>query len=226
MGRTETRRQITLEGPLYVDPPGGLDIESTFGRRGPLVVDVGAARARYLTRLAPCLPDVNFLGIEVSKKRVEAALKRLNRHDITNTRMMWGDARARVAEAIAPDSVAAFTVLFPDPWPKSSHAHRRLLHSHDMVNLLASRLQPSGVLLFKTDDAAYFEPALATFEACAELEHAEDLSVITEGFAPFSLAQEQPTYYETEWRRQGRSVYQAVFRKRASGLSTGAEAQQ
>ncbi|GIW72225.1 MAG: tRNA (guanine-N(7)-)-methyltransferase [Planctomycetota bacterium] len=212
--RTQQRREIILGGPLYLEPAGLLEPVAVFGRRAPLLVDVGAARARYFLNVAPQLPQVDFLGIEVSKKRVEAALARLARRGITNCRMVWGDATRVLAEHLAPGSAAAITVLFPDPWPKRRHARRRLLHRPEVVRLLAERLAPGGLLWFKTDDPAYFEEAQRRLAAEPLLAPADGLRVALPGLAPFDLDLPEPTYYEQLWQQQGRRIHGAAWRRR------------
>ncbi|MHC4390181.1 MAG: tRNA (guanosine(46)-N7)-methyltransferase TrmB [Planctomycetota bacterium] len=211
---TQERREITLGGPLYVEPssPGPLEAESIFGRSAPLVIDIGAARARYFLNVAPAMPEVNFLGIEVKKIRVEAALERLAKHGLTNCRMMHGNAIALITDHIAPASVTAITVMFPDPWPKKRHAKRRLFHQPAVAQLLASRLQPGGLLLFKSDNRGYFEEAVHCFAADPELTPCKDLTARVEGVAPVDLDRPEESYYETKWREEGRDSFVQGFR--------------
>lgn len=222
MGETETRREIVLEGPLYLDLAAGdpatkLDFERIFGRRAPVVVDIGAARARYFLNVAPHLPQVNFVGIEVAKKRVEAALAKLGARSLSNCRMAWGEARAFLRDRVPGGALAAATVLFPDPWPKKRHAKRRIFAQPPVADLIARAVAPGGLVLVKTDSAAYFEAILANFGADARFRQTADLAVALPGLAAFSLDRPEETKYEAEFREEGRAIYSTAFRRVAPG---------
>src|SRR5262249_47149919 len=55
-------------------------------------------------------------------------------------------------------------VHFPDPWFKKKHHKRRVL-TPEFLDLLATRLRPSGELHFMTDYAGYAESARELVEA-------------------------------------------------------------
>jgi tRNA (guanine-N7-)-methyltransferase len=213
MGETQVRREIVLEGPLFLSGEGPVDLERAFGRRAPVVLDIGAARARYFLNVAPHLAQVDFVGIEIAKKRVEAALAKLAQAGLSNCRMVWGHALEVLRERIAPGSVAAATVLFPDPWPKKRHAKRRIFAQAATADLIARAVAPGGLLLVKTDSASYFDAIAATFAARADFRAAPGLDVALPGLAPFSLDRPEETKYEAEFKDEGRPVYQAAFRR-------------
>ena len=218
---SQVRRMIRLEGPLYVDPEGVLDLEGAFGRPVPVLLDLGAARARYFITVGKGLPDVGFVGVEMRKKRVEAALARLAKHDITNCRMLWGFSERVLAEHFEDEQVAAISVMFPDPWPKKRHAKRRIYRRSDVLHLIARRLQPGGLFWFKTDVKSYLEEVEAALGAEPLLAMSSSATVRVAGSPPFSLLENpHETYYETKWRQEGRSFYQ-LFARRLSGTGDG-----
>jgi tRNA (guanine-N7-)-methyltransferase len=219
MGETQIRREITLGGPLLLTPEKGtlLDWTRVFGRAGPVLVDIGAARARYFLNVGPKIPDVGLVGIEISKKRVERALELLERAGLgARARMVWGNALVVIRDHVAPASVAAFTVLFPDPWPKKKHAERRIYRQPATVALLARRTAPGGLVLVKSDARAYFEGMRDAFAASPCFERSDDLVVRAEGTAPFSLDWPDETRYEEEWKKEGRAIHTAAFRRSAA----------
>ena len=70
-------------------------------------------------------------------------------------RNLWvhpGDAMPFLTERVAPGSLAAVHLFFPDPWPKQKHAKRRFVQQHTLT-LIAARLAPGGVLRIATDIA-------------------------------------------------------------------------
>jgi len=217
---TEQRRPIILRGPLYVEAAAGEPITCArlFGDDRPLVVDVGAARARLFLNIAGDLPDVGFLGIELRRKRVESALARLEKHGLHNCRMAAGNAVEVIAERLQEASVAAFTVLYPDPWPKKRHAKRRIYRSRETAWLFASRLRPGGLLLFKSDVASYFDETRATFEKTPGLVPTDRAVFSVAGGPPVDLDRPQETYYERKWLDEGRSLFRACFRRTDEAL--------
>ena len=106
---------------------------------------------------------------------------------------------------IAPDSLAAVHVFFPDPWHKKRHHKRRLIQP-PLVALLASRLMPGGLLHCATDWEPYAEQML-------EVLSVEPLLVNTApGYAP------KPDYrpltkFEARGLRLGHGVRDLVFRR-------------
>lgn len=215
MGETQVRREIILEGPLYLIPEGRLDFERVFGRRAPVLVDIGAARARYFLNIGPHLPELDLVGIEVARKRVESALEKLEQAGLgRRSRMVYGNAIQVLEQHVADGSVAAITVLFPDPWPKKRHAKRRIFAQPQTAALFARVLAPGGLLLVKTDAEPYFGPMRDNFRAAPAFEETADLTIRVPGLAEVSLDRPEETKYETMWKAEGRSIFQVAFRRR------------
>jgi tRNA (guanine-N7-)-methyltransferase len=214
LGETQVRREIVLSGPLYLEAAGPIDFAAVFGRRAPVVLDIGAARARYFLNVAPHVPQADFVGIEIAKKRVEAALAKLAAAGLSNCRMIRGHALDVLRDAIAPASVAAATILFPDPWPKKRHAKRRIFAQAGTAALLARAVAPGGLVHVKTDSASYFEAIAAALLADGRFAASPDLEVVLPGLARFSLDRPEETKYEAEFKEEGRAIYGAAFRRR------------
>ena len=104
-----------------------------------LAVEIGFGRGEFLMRLAADQPDVAFVGIEYSFKRVLKVARRLARTRLTNVRLVQAEGRQAVRELLEPASVEAFWINFPDPWPKARHAGRRIVQS-PFVSQMASRM--------------------------------------------------------------------------------------
>ena len=112
---------------------------------------------------------------------------------------------------IAPASLAAVHVFFPDPWPKARHHKRRLIRP-EVVKLIATRLAPGGLLHCATDWAHYALQMLTVISAEPQLENtagnvqlAEDIA-IARGFA------ERPAYRPlTKFERRGLGLGHGVW---------------
>jgi tRNA (guanine-N7-)-methyltransferase len=71
-------------------------------------------------------------------------------------------------DRIAPDSLAAVRIYFPDPWTKRRNFHRRLV-GPDVVAALTDRLRTGGRLHLATDIADYAEAIQRVCDAEARL---------------------------------------------------------
>ncbi len=117
--------------------------DAVFDRRAPLEVEIGSGKARFLVASARACPAHDFLGIERSLSYYRLCRERVDRASLSNARVLRADGRIFVETALAPASVRAFHVYFPDPWPKKKQKKRRLLDGI-FLELLASRLEPGG----------------------------------------------------------------------------------
>jgi tRNA (guanine-N7-)-methyltransferase len=206
MGTGQARALQTL-GPQFVLPfaAGLLDVQQAFGRSAPLIVEIGFGMGQATADIAAAQPNVNFLGLEVHEPGVGALLKRIGEDGLANVRIVQHDAVEVLQHMIAPASLAAVHVFFPDPWHKKRHHKRRLIQP-PFVALLASRLLPGGVLHCATDWQPYAEQMLEVLRAEPLLQNT------TDGFAP------KPDYrpltkFEARGLKLGHGVWDVVFRR-------------
>ncbi len=210
-GRIGSGQQRALDelGPRFVLPyrPEPIDPATVFGRRAPLVVEIGFGMGQATAQIAAAVPDHDFLGIEVHAPGVGALLRRIGEMGLTNLRIVQHDAVEVLQHMIAPASLAGVHVFFPDPWPKKRHHKRRLLQP-PFVALLAGRLAPGGVLHCATDWRPYAEQMLEVLSAEPRLVNTGD------GFAP-RPAHRPLTKFESRGLGLGHGVWDLLFTRRA-----------
>jgi tRNA (guanine-N7-)-methyltransferase len=208
MGSGQVRALAEL-APRYVlpfSPAAPFDAPRVFGRRAPLVVEIGFGMGLATAQIAAARPHDDFIGIEVHEPGVGALLQRIDEQQLGNLRIVQHDAVEVLRDMIAPNTLAAVHVFFPDPWPKKRHWKRRLIQA-PFVALLASRLASGGMLHCATDWQRYAEQML-------EVLSAEPLLTNTsEGYAP------RPDYrpltkFENRGLALGHSVWDLVFKRR------------
>jgi tRNA (guanine-N7-)-methyltransferase len=170
-----------------------------FGRRAPVVLEIGFGMGETTAEIAAAHPHVDFVGVEVHRPGVGALLRRVEAANLANVRVIRHDAVEVVGAMIAPDSLTGIHVYFPDPWPKKRHHKRRLLQA-PFVHALAQRLVKGGYLHVATDWAPYAEDVLAALAG-------EPLLV---NRAP-AYAERPPWRPQTKFERRGVALGHPVF---------------
>ena len=206
-GRVGSGQQRALAelGPRFVLPfaDAPLDAAAVFGRAAPLVVEIGFGMGQATAQIAEARPEVDFIGIEVHEAGVGALLREIGARGLANVRIVRHDAVEVLQRMVAPDSLAAVHLFFPDPWPKKRHHKRRLIQPA-FAALLASRLAPGGRLHCATDWRDYAEQMLAVLNECPALANTAD------GFAP-RPGTRPLTKFEARGLKLGHGVWDLVF---------------
>ncbi len=193
-----------------VDAPG-FDLADRFGRRAPLVVEIGSGNGEATAALAAARPDLDVLAFEVWRPGVAETFLRLEDAGVSNVRLLSVDAVWSLEHLIGPGSIRELWTFFPDPWPKKRH-HRRRLVNPAFAHLAATRLEPGARWRLATDwpdYAAQMARVLAAEPLLAD-EH--------DGAAP--RWEERPlTKFERRGLRAGRPVTDLCFRRRGEAAS-------
>lgn len=129
---------------------GSFDWPTHFGRSAPRVFEIGFGMGETTAAIAAANPQSDYLGCEVYPAGVGGLLVRIGQQQLTNIRICHYDAVLVLTHMIAPDSLDAVHVYFPDPWRKKRHHKRRLIQP-PLVELVRSRLKPGGYLHCATD---------------------------------------------------------------------------
>lgn len=136
-----------------------LDTIALFGREAPVVLEIGSGMGDTTAAMAAADPGRDYLAVEVHLPGIAHLLTLIDDAGLTNVRVAHGDALDLVRRVVAPDSLDAVHVFFPDPWPKARH-HKRRIVAPEHVALLRSRLRIGGTLHCATDWASYAEQML------------------------------------------------------------------
>ncbi len=141
-----------------------LDQRAIFGRDAPLVLEIGFGMGEATAALAAAEPDRDVLAVDVHTPGVGALLGELGRRKLTNVRLLTGDAVPLLQTMLLPGQLAEIRIFFPDPWPKSRHAKRRLM-APPFVRLAGSGLRAGGRLHLATDWGPYADQAFSVLSA-------------------------------------------------------------
>lgn len=134
-------------------------VPGAAGRK--LIVEVGCHLGLTLNQMAGNHPEADFLGMDITFKRVVTAAERAVRQGHCNVLTVLGNARGMDA-IFAPGEVDGFVIFFPDPWLKRAQTKHRLVDA-EFARLLAGKLAPGGFVWFKTDQEIYWEEASKAF---------------------------------------------------------------
>ena len=191
-------------------PPGEgppIDPAAVFGRRAPLVVEIGFGRGDVLLDAATARPDRDYVGIEVHAPGIGYLLARAHDRGIENVRVLFCDAREALRHRFPDSSLDEIWIYFPDPWPKARH-HKRRLVQPGFAELAASRLRPGGRILAATDDDDYALHMLSVFAASARLENLAGPGAFWSG-----PTERPPTRFEERGRSRGFGIRDLRFER-------------
>ena len=204
MGRGGLRRgkPLTFEGfGLLTDElPRPVTSASLFGNDRPLELEIGSGTGTFLLKEAERRPEVNFLGIEYTKRYFRLAADRLRRHEADNARVVDAEAERFLLDFLAEETLSAVHVYFPDPWPKRRHHPRRFVQP-DRVARLASRMRRGALLRIVSDHAEYFRHIEKVIESSL---------LVRVDFVPLcdpDSGELVGTNFEKKYLREGRPFY-------------------
>ncbi len=209
-GRLSIAQARALEelGPKYMIEyaKAPLALEQAFGRKAPLILEIGFGMGDTTAHIASAMPEKDFIGVEVHTPGVGSLLKQIGEQNLSNLRLIQHDAVEVLNNMITPASLAGVHVFFPDPWHKARHNKRRLIQP-PFVKLLAEKLAPGGYLHCATDWEDYAVQMLEVLSAEPSLQNS------AEGYAP------QPAYrpltkFENRGLKLGHGVWDLVFVKK------------
>ncbi len=172
------------------------DWEALFVRAAPLAVEIGFGNGEFLAGASQEQSDWNWVGFETSLTCVTKAGRKLARAGAEHVRLALADGRFALREIFSDESVRRVFVHFPCPWPKRSHAERRVM-DEAFAQTLAAVLIPGGVFELTTDVLVYAADAATDLRAAGfDLSGPVELTTVGPG-----------SRYEAKWRREGRRIW-------------------
>jgi tRNA (guanine-N7-)-methyltransferase len=143
----------------------------------------------------------DFLGIERLAGRVGSTCRKIECAGLTNARVMRFEISYAVEHLLPPSSIAAFYLLFPDPWPKRRHAARRLVNDA-FLGSLHRALVAGGKVQIATDEADYFR------QITRAVSNSRDFVIV-----PNSASVLPVTKFERGFRDRGVPIHRLELRK-------------
>ena len=189
------RALVAGDGNLFA-----IDPRAIFGNAAPLEIELGAGKGDFIVPRAQEFPHRNFLAVELSGVVSRMLAVRCGRAALKNLRVVRMDARTLVNLMLEPESVDAYHIYFPDPWPKERH-HKHRLFTPSLVTSLRRTLRNDGMLFVATDVGEYAQQIFAML----------DVRGLTP--SPEAVPGSDQTGFGRRFAATGKTVYARAYRK-------------
>lgn len=179
--------------------------QEVFGNTDPLDLEIGIGNGSFLVPFAKDHPERNIIGIEIEGVYLKKANKKLVKQNISNARLLIGDAKFLTWKLFADESIDDVYINYPDPWFKQRHKKRRLINPFSL-RLLALKMR--SVLTIATDDEEYRDWVIGSIQETGCFDPIFPKIYVGE------LENYYSTKYEKKWKDQGKSVFYMKFKKK------------
>lgn len=177
-----------------------------FEDGGPVEIEIGCGKGRFIINSAVAYPHINYIGIERALRYFRIMKERVVRRELANVRLLRDDAEYFVERFIPDGAVSAYHVYFPDPWPKKRHRKRRLFNARFLEEIVRT-LAAGGTLDFATDYVEYYEEILVLLEASERLDRQEEIPDRVKELG------RDLTNFETKYTAEGRAIHRGAYVK-------------
>lgn len=177
-------------------------------------LELGFGAGDHLLHQLTARPEIGFLAAEIWRP----GLARLARHipsSCAEQVKLIPHAADLVLAALPPASLAAIYILFPDPWPKRGHAHRRFCSAAQLAEM-ARVVKLDGHLFFASDHPTMTAQLLAATSTADSgwRWQAADAATLTPRAWEVPWPAYAPTRYDLKARRQNRRPTYLRFTRR------------
>ena len=179
-----------------------------FGNENPIHIEIGMGKGQFIMQLAKEHPDINYIGIERYSSVLLRALQKMEIEPLPNIRFLCMDASI-ITEVFDKEEVAKIYLNFSDPWPKESHAKRRLT-SRQFFERYDKILAGNGVVEFKTDNDDLFAFSM---EEVAEAGWTLDAHTFDLHHDPVLNEGNVMTEYEEKFSSLGHPIHKLIARR-------------
>ena len=207
MGRVRVHQHVNPLAPYFRFTPEPIVLSKIFAdETKPILLDIGAARGRFILKMAEADASKNYLGLEIRQALVDEANRLAKEKGLDNLEYIFCNAMMSIGQLfgnVPQGLIQTITIQFPDPWFKKKHAKRRMVTpelARDVVNILAE----GGTLFIQTDVDFLADEMFALFRGFPEIEEI----ATEENPMPFKTEREEAV------EQRGLPVYRTQFIKK------------
>lgn len=183
---------------------GPLDWSTIFGRKAPIVLDLGCGNGRFTLGSALARPDVDHFAIDVLPVVIRYATRRGNQRGLSNVRFAVKDAETFVRRYAGEGTIAEAHLYHPQPYHDVRQAHRRLFTPRFLIDVHRMLLD-DGLFVVQTDNPDYWEYMV---------EVVPHFFAFGEQAEPWPDSPEGRTRREIVARQRGLKIFRGVGRRR------------
>ncbi len=127
-----------------------------------LWVEVGCGKGKFTVETAQANPGVLMIAIERCREAMVMAMEKAKAMGLKNVFFVDMDV-ANMEGCFETGEIDRLFINFPDPWPRSKNAKRRLTF-RTFLKMYSRVIRDGGEIHFKTDNAKLFEFTLEELE--------------------------------------------------------------
>ena len=173
----------------------------------PLWLEIGFGSGEHLLNQAQLNPEVVFFGCEPYINGVASLLAKIKEKRINNIFIYPGDVR-NLFDVLPSNSIDRVFLLYPDPWPKKRHNHRRFVNPEYLIPLCRV-MKIAAQFRIATDVKEYCSHAfqeVLKLDFILKGQNKNDFSFPWEGWSP--------TRYEKKAQKDNKTSYYMTFQKK------------
>ncbi len=140
-------KRLPAEGPL--------DWQEIFGRRAPIVLDLGCGNGRFVLAGALARPECDHIGLDILPCVIRYATRRANQRGLWNARFAVCGGEEFLEKYVAAGSVAEIHVYHPQPYEDPGKSDLRMVTPRFLARVHRG-LTPNGLFVIQTDNLAYW----------------------------------------------------------------------
>lgn len=181
------------------------NLDKIFGRRAPLVLEIGCGKGAFACEYAKRNPDKNIIAVEKVGNVIVAAAERAMQEHIPNLRFMKCAAEY-LPRFIPAGSVSGIYLNFSCPFPKAKYAKHRLTHPR-FLDIYKQLMAENAVICQKTDNPRFFEFSIENLSQAGFFLSNISLDLHASGYEGNIV-----TEYEERFAAQGLPIYRLEAR--------------
>lgn len=183
---------------FVIEPDEGFILNDIFDDAKDLYIEIGSGKGEFISQYPRLYLDSNFIGLEMSHKRINNCLKKLSPQLNPNVRLVRRFVDASIKDYFKKESISGAFIQHPDPWPKRRH-HKRRLFQQSFLDSLAFILKKGAKVQVSTDHSEYAGWIAKEFSLNQHYKSLQDRPIQEEP----NLQSHIETWFEQEQRRQG-----------------------
>jgi len=134
---------------------GPLDWQEIFGRRAPIVLDLGCGNGRFVLASALARTECDHVGVDILPCVIRYATRRANQRGLWNVRFAVCGGGDFLEKYVAEGSVAEIHVYHPQPYENPQKIALRMVTPRFLACVHRS-LAPDGLFVIQTDNLPYW----------------------------------------------------------------------